>query len=134
MENIVSFDGLSLELQRKVLNEIREGKFYLERTQDMIRDKIVEIVLCCPGSLLEISFTKPLFVNGIPEYAVAKLKVNSGSGNVRLALQREVEEFIPEINGLLPKWIKELYSDEVIKDYFDEFDTAFLESTGTICG
>lgn len=133
MENIVSFDGLSLELQRKVLGEVREGKFYLERAQDMIRDRIIEITPC-PGSLLEISFTKPLFVNGIPEYAVAKLKVNSGSGNVRLALQREVEEFIPEINGLLPKWIKELYSDEVIKDYFYEFDTAFLESTGKICG
>ena len=133
MESIVSFNGLSLELQRKVLSEVREGKFYLERAQDMIRDKIVEIVPC-PGSLLEISFTKPLFVNGIPEYTVDELKVNSGSGDVRLALQRETEKFIPEINELLPKWIKELYSDEVIKDYFYEFDTAFLESTGTICG
>lgn len=133
MENIVSFNGLSVALQRKVLKEMRQGNFYLERVQDMIRERIIEITPY-PGSLLEISFAKPLFVNGIPEYTVDELKVNSGSGNVRLALQREVEKFIPEINELLPKWIKELYSDEVIKDYFDEFDTAFLESTGTICG
>ena len=133
MENIVCFDGLSVALQRKVLKEMRQGKFYLERVQDMIRERIIEIAPC-PGSLLEISFTKPFFVNGIPEYTVDKLKVNSGSGDVRLALQREVEKLIPEINELLPKWIKELYSDEVITDYFYEFDTAFLESTGRIYG
>ena len=44
------------------------------------------------------------------------------------------EKFIDELNNeFLPKWFEELYSDQCVVDYFNEFDTVFLEN-GAIAG
>ena len=44
------------------------------------------------------------------------------------------EKFIDDLNNeFLPKWFEELYSDQCVVDYFNEFDTVFLEN-GTIAG
>lgn len=44
------------------------------------------------------------------------------------------EKFIDELNNeFLPKWFEELYSDQCVVDYFNEFDTVSLEN-GAIAG
>lgn len=44
------------------------------------------------------------------------------------------EKFIDDLNNeFLPKWFEELYSDQCVVDYFNEFDTVFLEN-GAIAG
>lgn len=44
------------------------------------------------------------------------------------------EKFIYDLNNeFLPKWFEELYSDQCVVDYFNEFDTVFLEN-GAIAG
>ena len=178
MENLVSFSGLSPEVQRRVLNDMKQSGFYYRRSRDMVRENVFENAPLSQR-LFDFSFSEPRFVNGIPHVHVRHLKGSmtarsdyreiydliggdwrksldvreiefefheGGRGKVSVRcdsgdakeIEKQVfevlEKFIDDVNNeFLPKWFEELYSDECVVDYFNEFDTVFLEN-GTIAG
>lgn len=178
MENLVSFSGLSPEVQRRVLNDMKQSGFYYRRSRDMVREKVFENAPLSQR-LFDFSFSEPRFVNGVPHVHVRHLKgsmtarsdyreiydlvggdwrksldvrgiefefYEGGCGKVSVRcdsgdakeIEKQIfavlEKFIDDVNNeFLPKWFKELYEDECIVDYFNEFDTAFTLD-GTIVG
>ena len=67
-----------------------------------------------------------------------RVEVSVRCGNDAKEIEKQVfevfEKFIDELNNeFLPKWFEELYSDQCVVDYFNEFDTVFLEN-GAIAG
>ena len=84
---------------------------------------------------------KSLDVRGIEfefhEGGRGKVSVRCDSGDAKECEKQifeSLESFISELNKeLLPKWFNDLYEDECVVDYFNEFDTAFTPD-GTIVG
>lgn len=84
---------------------------------------------------------KSLDIRGIEfefhEGGRGNVSVRCDSGDAK-EIEKQVfavlEKFIDDANNeFLPKWFEELYSDQCVVDYFNEFDTVFLEN-GTIAG
>lgn len=73
MENLVSFSGLSHDVQRRVLDSIKEGIFYYRRSRDMVREKVFENA---PLSrrLFDFAFSEPEFSDGVPKVHIRHLK------------------------------------------------------------
>jgi len=178
VENLVSFSGLSPEVQRRVLDSIKEGVFYYRRSRDMVREKVFENA---PLSrrLFDFAFSEPEFSDVVPKVHIRHLKGGATSrsdyreiydliggdwrksldirgiefefhegGRVNVSVRCDsgdakeiekqvfavLEKFIDDANNeFLPKWFEELYEDECVVDYFNEFDTAFTPD-GTIVG
>lgn len=84
---------------------------------------------------------KSLDVRGIEfefnEGGRGKVSVRCDSGDAKECEKQifeSLESFISELNKeLLPKWFNDLYEDECVVDYFNEFHTAFIPD-GTIVG
>lgn len=177
MENLVSFSWLSPEVQRRVLNDMKQSGFYYRRSRDMVREKVFENAPLSQR-LFDFSFSEPRFVNGVPHVHVRHLKgsmtarsdyreiydlvggdwrksldvrgiefefrengrveVSVRCSNDAKEIEKQVfkvfEKFIDDLNNeFLPKWFEELYEDECVVDYFNEFDIAFTLD-GTIAG
>ena len=178
MENLVSFSGLSPDIQRRVLDNMKAGGFYYRRSRDMVRERVFEE---SPISrrLFDFALSEPEFVGGVPRVHVRHLKGRASfvsdyreiydlvggdwrksldvrgvefefreGGDVEVSVRCDssdakeiekqvfevLEKFIDDVNNkFLPKWFEELYSNECVVDYFQEFDTVFTEN-GSIVG
>lgn len=78
MENLVSFSGLSPDIQRRVLDNMKAGGFYYRRSRDMVRERVFEE---SPISrrLFDFALSEPEFVGGVPRVHVRHLKGSATS-------------------------------------------------------
>ena len=84
MENIVSFGGLSAEVQRKVIREIRNSDFYFFRVNDFIRSDAKEQIVPLPYYMFDLLFGAVRIQDPVPHMSLSKLHVKTLSAeNVR---------------------------------------------------
>ena len=84
MENIVSFGGLSAEVQWKVIKEIRNSDFYFFRVNDFIKSDAKEQIVPLPYYMFDLIFGAVRIRDEVPHMALSKLHVKTFSAqNVR---------------------------------------------------
>ena len=84
MENIVSFGGLSAEIQRKVIGEIRNSDFYFFRVNDFIKSDAKEQIVPLPHYMFDLLYGAVRIQDSVPHMALSKLRIKTRSAeNVR---------------------------------------------------
>ena len=84
MENIVSFGGLSAEVQEKVIKEIRNSDFYFFRVNDFIKSDAKEQIVPLPYYMFDLIFGAVRIRDEVPHMALSKLHIKTFSAqNVR---------------------------------------------------
>lgn len=84
MENIVSFGGLSAEIQRKVIREIRNSDFYFFRVNDFIKSDAKEQIVPLPHYMFDLLYGAVRIQDSVPHMALSKLRIKTRSAeNVR---------------------------------------------------
>lgn len=77
MENIVSFGGLSAEVQEKVIKEIRNSDFYFFRVNDFIRSDAKEQIVPLPYYMFDLIFGAVRIRDKVPNMVLSKLKIKT---------------------------------------------------------
>lgn len=77
MENIVSFGGLSAEVQEKVIKEIRNSDFYFFRVNDFIRSDAKEQIVPLPYYMFDLIFGAVRIRDEVPNMVLSKLKIKT---------------------------------------------------------
>ena len=84
MENIVSFGGLTADIQKKVIKEIRNSDSYFFRVNGFIRQDAKEQIVPLHNYMFDLLFGAVRIYDEVPNMALSKLKIKTFSAeNVR---------------------------------------------------
>ena len=84
MENIVSFGGLSTDVQKKVIKDIRNSDSYFFRVNNFIRQDSKDQIIPLQNYMFDLLFGAVRICDEVPNMALSKLKIKTFSAeNVR---------------------------------------------------
>lgn len=84
MENIISFGGLSTDVQKKIISDIRNSDPYFFRVNDFIRSDAKEQIVPLPYYMFDLIFGAVRIRDEVPHMALSKLHIKTFSAqNVR---------------------------------------------------
>lgn len=84
MENIISFGGLSADVQKKVIKDIRNSDSYFFRANNFIRQDAKEQIVPLPCYMFDLIYGAVRIRNEVPHMALSKLSIKTRSvENVR---------------------------------------------------